>query len=161
MLEALQDPRVTSWSMLLEAQAAVRRVLARELDAALGLPPTWFEVLLRLGRTPGGRLRMSELATAVAFSSGGFTRLADRMEAAGLLRREACRTDRRSAFAVLTPEGRAMLERAAAVHLEGLQRHYFVHLTAEEAVLIEAAMRRVHTGQVAAAEAAEAEAAGH
>ena len=65
----------------------------------------WFEVLLRLARTPGGRLRMSDLAAQTTLTASGLTRVVDRLEDAGLVKREACPTDRRSTYAVLTAEG--------------------------------------------------------
>ena len=58
----------------------------------------WFEVLIRLARTPGQRLRMSDLAAQTTLSASGLTRAVDRLEAAGLVDREACPTDRRSAL---------------------------------------------------------------
>jgi hypothetical protein len=91
--------------VLVEGYSRVTARLQQDLQEECGLPPTWFEVLLRLARTPGGRLRMTELAGQVSFTSGGFTRLADRLEAAGYLQREPCPTDRRAAFAVITAEG--------------------------------------------------------
>jgi DNA-binding MarR family transcriptional regulator len=106
--------------------------LQADLVQECGLAPYWFEVLLRLARTPEGRLRMSDLASEVSFTSGGFTRLADRIEAAGLIERQPCPTDRRASFAVITDEGRATVEAAVGVHLRGLQEYVFDHLEASE-----------------------------
>src|SRR4051812_695094 len=117
------DDRITLWGLFLEVHAGIGRRLARELRADVDLPDAWLDVLLRIGRTPGQRVRMTDLARMVLFSSGGFTKLADRMEQAGLIGREPCSDDRRAVYAVLTPHGREMLDRALAVHLPGLQRY--------------------------------------
>src|SRR4051812_28565501 len=117
--DLLHDERITLWGLFLEVHAGIGRRLARELRAAVDLPDAWFEVLLRVGRTPGQGVRMTDLANMLLFSSGGFTKLADRMEEAGLIRREPCPDDRRGTFVVLTAEGRQMLDRALAVHLPG------------------------------------------
>jgi DNA-binding MarR family transcriptional regulator len=130
---ALDDERVTTWGLLMETQSAVNAALARELDERLGLPLAWFEVLLRLARTPGERMTMTRLAGAVSFSSGGFSRVADRLEAAGLLAREPCPDNRRSTWAVLTDHGRTTLRAALDIHADGLQRRAFDHLSAAEA----------------------------
>ncbi len=53
------------------------------LEQACGISGPFFEVLLRVGRSPGGRLNMSELAEQLGLTSGGTTRLVDRMVAAG------------------------------------------------------------------------------
>lgn len=117
------DPRITAFGMLLEAHAAVTGAVNRELEATAGMPITWFEVLLRLSRSPGQRLRMSDLAGQVGLSHSGLTRLVDRLLVAGLIQREACPDDRRGAFAVLTGAGGEALEAALAGHLESIERH--------------------------------------
>jgi DNA-binding MarR family transcriptional regulator len=104
------------------------------------------EVLLRLARTPGGALPMTKLAHMVLFSSGGFTKLADRMESEGLLRRVACPTDRRSYLATLTPKGRRVLEKAIRVHVPSLDQRLLAHLDAEERVQLERILRRLRDG---------------
>ena len=139
--DLLHDDRITLWGLFLEVQAGIGRRLARELRAEVDLPDAWFEVLLRIGRTPGQAVRMTDLAGMVLFSSGGFTKLADRMEQAGLIRREPCPDDRRAIFAVLTPEGRSVLDRALAVHLPGLQRYLCDPLDAQQRRRFEAILR--------------------
>ncbi|WP_338897024.1 MarR family transcriptional regulator [Streptomyces sp. TG1A-60] len=93
--QLLNDDDVTLYGLFVDAFARLKPVVPR----VLGVPDTWFEVLLRLGRTPGHRLRMTDLAEAVSFSSGGFTRLADRMAKEGLIRRDPDPADRRAALA--------------------------------------------------------------
>jgi MarR family transcriptional regulator, 2-MHQ and catechol-resistance regulon repressor len=115
--------RITAYGMLLEAQAALASVVSDELERTSGLPHAWLEVLVRLSRSPERRLRMSELAGQVLFSTSGLTRLIDRMETAGLVGREACPNDRRGAFAVITPAGEDALRHALPRHLESLDRH--------------------------------------
>lgn len=117
------DERITAFGMLLEAHAAVTQVVNRELEATAGMPITWFEVLLRLSRSPEQRLRMSDLAGQVGLSHSGLTRLVDRVIDAGFVRREACPEDRRGAFAVLTDAGDEALGAALAGHLDSIERH--------------------------------------
>jgi DNA-binding MarR family transcriptional regulator len=117
------DERITAFGMLLEAHAAVTSAVNRELEGTAGMPITWFEVLIRLSRSPQQRLRMSDLAAQVGLSHSGLTRLVDRVIEAGLVRREACPDDRRGAFAVLTDAGAAALDAALGGHLESIERH--------------------------------------
>ena len=130
------DERVTVFGLLLETAGGLSRALGKDLQERVDLPITWFEVLLRLGRTPGHRLRMVELAHQISFTDSGLSRLADRMERAGLIGRELDRTDRRGTLAVLTPAGEELLDRALAVHLEGLQSRVFDHLSARETAVL-------------------------
>jgi DNA-binding MarR family transcriptional regulator len=144
--DLLQDERVTLWGLFLEAQEGIERRLEAELREAVDLPGPWFEVLLRIGRTPGQAVPMTQLAEMVLFSSGGFTKLADRMERAGLIRRVPCPGDRRSLLATLTPEGRAVLGRALAVHVPGVQRHLVDRLSPEQRRELEEILRRLRDG---------------
>jgi DNA-binding MarR family transcriptional regulator len=143
--DLLHDDRITLWGLLLEVHAGIGRRLARELRAEVDLPDAWFEVLLRIGRTPGQAVRMTDLARMLLFSSGGFTKLADRMEEARLIRRQPCPEDRRATFAVLTDEGRRALDRALAVHLPGLQRYLCDPLDARQREELESILRTLRS----------------
>ena len=142
MDDVLDDPAITTMGMLVEAHARLTGALGAELQQATGLPLAWFEVLLRLGRSPDQRLRMSELARQMPLSTSGLTRLIDRVEAAGLVRREACPSDRRGQLAVLTDEGEAALGRALPVHVEGLRRH-LAAAVGDDLDVVTDALRRV------------------
>ena len=119
----LDDPRIEAFGMLIEAHNEVINVLQRRLEASSSVPVPWLGVLIRLARSPGQRLRMTELAHDMTMSTSGLTRLIDRIEGSGHVRREACPEDRRGMHAVLTDEGRAVLAAAAPCHLGDLQRY--------------------------------------
>lgn len=136
-----------------------------EALANAGLPPlSWYDVLLTVAGAPEQRLRMFEVAEGIVMSRSGLTRLVDRIESGGLLRRETCPNDRRGTHLALTPEGEAMLERALPVYTAAIQEHFLRHLAdpgAVETVLqpvIDAARaaRKPCTAECAAAEAADA-----
>lgn len=138
----LSDQQFEAWKAFLRAQSELIRTLDRELEAERGLPITFFDVLAQLSQA-GGRLRMSELADAVLLSRSGVTRLVDRMVREGLVRREACPTDRRSMYAAITPAGRRALKQAMPVHLRGIEEHFGRHLSDEEAKTLTAALGRM------------------
>jgi DNA-binding MarR family transcriptional regulator len=143
-MPARPDPgHLAAWRALLETHAAVTELLARELVAERGLPLSRYDVLLNLAEAPGGRLRMQELSESVLLSKSGLSRLVDRMEEAGLVRRERCEDDRRGWFTVLTEQGRSALRRAAPIHLRGIQEHFARHLDDEEARVLATALARV------------------
>jgi DNA-binding MarR family transcriptional regulator len=71
------------------------------------------------------------------------TRLVDRMVEAGLVARENCPSDRRSIYVVLTPHGHAVLERAVAEHIEGIDRHLIAHLGDRDRAALETSLRKV------------------
>ena len=117
------DPRITAYGMLLEAFAAVTHAVGKELERTAGMPTAWFEVLIRLVRSPDHKLRMSDLAAQVQLSTSGLTRLIDRLEAAGYVERQPCPGDRRGLNAVLTEGGLKALNDALPSHLDALDRY--------------------------------------
>jgi DNA-binding MarR family transcriptional regulator len=141
--EAFDDDRLTEIGLLFEAHNALASRLERHLETELGLPASWFEVLLRLARTPEHRLRMTDLAAQTTLSTSGLTRLVDRVEAAGLVRREQCATDRRVAYAVLTDDGLARIRAAAPAHLDEVQQHFTSVLTDDERAALTAILRKL------------------
>ena len=98
------DPRLTAMGLLAETfaglQASSRRHSPRTVSrrsssrCSCGSP-----------RSPGCRLRMNDLAAQADLSTSGVTRVVDRLERSGEVRRETCPSDRRGSFAVLTDEG--------------------------------------------------------
>ena len=129
--KALDDPLVTTFGRLLEATHHLEDLLGRDLAASSDLPLTWFEVLLRLSRNDGGELTMGELSEQLALTTGGVTRLIDRMSAAGYVERRPCETDRRVQFTAITPAGRAVLAPALRGHVAAL-RELFADFSATD-----------------------------
>ena len=136
---------LAAWRSFLEAHARVSEVLARELRESEGLPLSWYDVMVQLSEADDHELRMQELADAVLLSKSGLTRLVDRMEEAGLVRRRRCPDDRRGTLAQLTEAGYERLRATAPTHLQGIQEHFVDVLTDEEAEVLERALRRIAT----------------
>jgi len=140
---SLDDDRLTLAGLFVETHAGLVAELGRHLEADSGLTGPWFEVLLRLARSPDGRLRMSDLARQVVMTPSGLTRAIDRMEEAGLVRRDTCSTDRRVFYAVLTPKGRRRIEAALPSHLEHIEECFTAHLDAKERAALESSLRKL------------------
>ena len=121
-LTAADDALITTFGRLVEAETSLSRALGRELERQCAISHTTFEVLLRISRSDGGELSMSSLAQQVALTSGGITRLLDRMIEGGLVDRVPSASDRRVSYAALTPEGRSVLDAAKRVHAANLRR---------------------------------------
>ena len=122
---------ITTFGRLIEVQSALEQRLGRALEQQAGIPHSWFEVLLRISRSDGGQVSMGTLAQQVALTTGGITRLIDRMIAARLVQRVPCPTDRRVSYAALTQEGRATLGKAAKGHATNL-RQVFAGFTTDD-----------------------------
>ena len=128
----LDDEEQRAWRAYLEASRRVMDLLERDLQAASGLPVTYYEVLVRLSEAPGRTMRMSELARRSLSSPSRLSHAVARMEDLGWIRREACPSDRRGSFAVLTDEGFRVIEAAAPGHVESIRTHFLDHLSREQ-----------------------------
>jgi DNA-binding MarR family transcriptional regulator len=119
---ALSDGDLATWKAFINAHDRITRQINADL-AAHGLPDlTWYDALWALRTGEGGRRRMGELGEAVVLSRTAIVRLVDRLEAAGLARREPVPEDRRGAYVVITPEGRALLKRTWPIYSAGIER---------------------------------------
>jgi DNA-binding MarR family transcriptional regulator len=127
---------------MLNAHASVLGRVEEALAAA-DLPPlTWYDVLWAVRRAPGKQARMADLADGLTLSRGGITKLVDRLEAAGLLRRERTEDDGRGFYAVLTDDGERMLRRMWPVYAAVLRETFVDALSEDEAGVIAAGLDR-------------------
>jgi MarR family 2-MHQ and catechol resistance regulon transcriptional repressor len=127
----LDDPRFTAFGLFAEAFTGLTARFAAQFEEH-HLSAVEFEVLMRLARSPGSRLRMTDLAGQTSLSTSGVTRVVDRMDRDGLVGREACPSDRRSSYAVITPAGRARLDEVLPGHLALLQQWFVGQLTPQQ-----------------------------
>jgi DNA-binding MarR family transcriptional regulator len=127
--ELLDDPRLTAVGLFMEAHLGLTAKLTPRFNE-FGLSETEYEVLLRLGRTPGGRLRMSDLSAQTSLSTSGITRVVDRLERDGLVSRASCKTDRRGTWAQITESGSVRLTDVLGYHLEDIERWFTGRLDA-------------------------------
>jgi DNA-binding MarR family transcriptional regulator len=113
------------------AYIRLAKMLMRQLDRDLhpfGLTTNDYEILVELSESPQHRLRMTELADLTAQSRSRLSHQVTRMEARGLVQRDACDGDKRGTFAVITERGLGIIERVAPYHVESVRRHFMDHI---------------------------------
>ena len=120
--------RLRAWRLYFESALALIDVLDAALEGDAGIPLRWYDALVHLEETPDG-LRMNELAERILYSKSGFTRVVDRLEAAGLVQRVRPENDRRSILVVLTDQGRTTMEQARRHHRHAIEQHFSQHLS--------------------------------
>jgi DNA-binding MarR family transcriptional regulator len=120
----MDEETLGAWRALLNLHWRV----VGEVEAALAdadLPPlSWYDALWPLRRAKGRKLRIGALAEQVTLSRTGLSRLVDRLEAGGLLRREAAPEDRRGSYVVLTPSGAELVRRMWTVYERALSNAF-------------------------------------
>jgi DNA-binding MarR family transcriptional regulator len=146
VLGQIEDPRLELMGLIVRSHRLLTDRLGRELEEEVGIPLVFFDVLIHVGAAPEGMLTMSRLSSDVALTTGGVTRLVDRMVEAGLVVRQACPNDRRSIHVVLTGEGRVVLNRAVAAHIEGIDRHLMAHLDDDDRAALSVSLTKVLEG---------------
>ena len=119
--------QIAAWRQLQWANALIMSRFRRDL-AEFDLTIEEFDVLVHLAWASGGGLPLRELTGSMllgnTLSRSGLTRMLDRMENDGLIRRELNRTDRRRFDVALTQKGRARFERVWPPHEEGIQQYF-------------------------------------
>src|SRR5271165_72166 len=138
---ASEVDRITLAGLVFETALGLRRAVGPSLERQCELAGQEFEILIRLARTPGGRLRMSDLATQTALTPSGLTRAIDRLSTAGLVSRHACPEDRRGAFAGLTPAGEERMREALDLHRNQLAELLDGALDPEEELVLVTMLR--------------------
>jgi DNA-binding MarR family transcriptional regulator len=141
--KAIDDHRLTTVGLLMESSAGLRRVFQRRLEEEQSLSNQSFDVLIRLARSPGSELRMSELAAQTSLTPSGLTRSVDRLQDQGLVDRRVCPEDRRGSFAVLTPAGQAVMDRAIPNHVAHIDEVLSDLFTPGEEETLAALLRRL------------------
>ncbi|WP_130493385.1 MarR family winged helix-turn-helix transcriptional regulator [Motilibacter rhizosphaerae] len=141
--ERLSSGEMQAWRAFLRAHAVLTRNLEGDLLREHELPLPSYDVLVQLVESPERKLRMTELADAVMLSRSGLTRLVDRLEREGLVVREACLTDGRGLYAVLTDAGYARLREASGTHLRGIQRWFAARLGSDDVAALQRILGRL------------------
>jgi DNA-binding MarR family transcriptional regulator len=136
MQESPSEPSasvIRAWGRLIRAERTVVGRIEAELKSA-GFPSLhWYDVLLEVKRGPEGRLTPREIEEAVLFEQYNLSRLLDRMEAEGLVRRIPYPGDKRRQLVEITEEGRALQMRMWSVYGAAINRFISAKLTDKEA----------------------------
>jgi DNA-binding MarR family transcriptional regulator len=146
---AITPEELTFWRLLQRVQVRITRVLEADLLMEHDLTLPAYEVLAQLIEAPGRRLRMNDLADRVLLSRSGLTRLIDRLQAEGLVDREACPSDARGLYAVLTDAGAARFAAAEPTYLRAIRDRFLDLLDAAELRQCSAMLTKVFAQTVA------------
>ncbi|MFY1699533.1 MarR family winged helix-turn-helix transcriptional regulator [Solwaraspora sp. WMMA2101] len=128
--DAADHELILAFGRLQGAANRLEYILGRSLEQECGISHLMFEVLLILGRAGDPGLAMGAISREQVLTTGGATRLIDRMETAGLVRRSDAPGDRRGRLVQLTPLGEQTLVQAAQVHLDNIKRYFLDPLPA-------------------------------
>ena len=143
MADSRRHLATSAWGAVLQVHAAVVPLLDQTLQAEVGMPLSWYDVLLELNAAPERRLRMTDLGERVVLSRTRVSRLVDEIATAGLVVREQNPQDGRSAYATLTAEGLKRYRKAAPTYLAAIEQHFSSRLDDDQLRTISKALQRV------------------
>src|SRR3954470_5624852 len=109
-----------SWRALVMGTTLLFDRLDNDLRRAHDISLVEYEILVRLSESADRRLRMAQLADALAHSRGRGTHTIQRMERAGLVERISSPDDGRGILASMTDKGLDLLQRTAPLHVGGV-----------------------------------------
>jgi DNA-binding MarR family transcriptional regulator len=123
----LDQPQQQSWRALVMGMTLLLDRLDADLRRGFDVSLAEYEILVRLSERPGRRLRMAQLADAMAHSRSRVTHTVKRMEAAGLVERTEAAEDGRGVVCAMTDHGYELLEQMAPTHVNDV-RDYLVDI---------------------------------
>lgn len=144
---------VREWAIVVRGVDAVQHGFAMRLES-LEMTLPYFAVLTLLLDSEDQRLPMSRIARDLAMTSGGFTKLADRMARDGLIDRRGSSGDRRVVFAALTESGQKMAHAALEVYQRYLRELVLPVVSKDELRSLSEISGRLSGARVAAEDAA-------
>lgn len=120
---------IATWERLVRYQRKAMRAMDDHLRSTFGHPLEDYDVLHQTA-VHDGPIRMGELADRLLVANSSCTRIVGRLVAAGLVERRRGRHDRREVLVLLTPAGRRLHRRMAAVHTRDIEHHFSSRLSA-------------------------------
>jgi DNA-binding MarR family transcriptional regulator len=126
---SLDPGQLGAYFALIEVTSLLRHAVEQQLREAGDLSYVQFQLLARLGDTPTGSLRMTDLADGVVLSRSGLTYQAGLLEKAGLVTRTPSADDERGITVSITDAGRAVLEKVFPGHIELVSQMLFEPLS--------------------------------
>ena len=138
----LNPAEMKAWRSYIIASRHLIEALDSDLvDHDLSMPD--YEILAQLSDAPDRRLRMSELAEITLLSRSRLSHRMKVMEKAGWVKREACPSDKRGFFAVMTPKGWKAIVAAAPDHVASVRSRFVDHLTVSEQEVLAGIFSRI------------------
>jgi DNA-binding MarR family transcriptional regulator len=132
----VEPMRFEAWRTYVQTYGVIADLVRRRFAETLDLPLVWYEILLHVNSAECGQRPFGELEELIVFSQSGLSQLLTRMEAQGLLCRDADPDDARRTVVVLTDAGRALLTQCAEVHRGSIDEYFAGRLTDDEARML-------------------------
>src|SRR5262245_20015704 len=122
MSDKMSDAVTKAWVGLVRARHALVSAVEADAKEAGVLPLEWYDVLCDLERHEKG-VRPIELEQRLLFAQYNLSRLIDRMEEAGLVKKLTCPTDKRGHMLFITEAGRRQRKATWPIYARSVNKH--------------------------------------
>ncbi|GHE92928.1 MarR family winged helix-turn-helix transcriptional regulator [Streptomyces fumanus] len=129
---SLNPVQLGAYFDLIEVTSLLRHAVEQQLRETGDLSYVQFQLLARLGDSPTGSHRMTDLADGVVYSRSGLTYQVSLLEKEGLVVRAPSPDDERGVTVTLTGAGRALLAKVLPGHVEVVRSLLFAPLASED-----------------------------
>lgn len=129
---SLDPVQLGAYFDLVEVTSLLRHAVEQQLRETGDLSYVQFQLLARLGDSPTGSHRMTDLADGVVYSRSGLTYQVDLLEREGLVVRAPSPDDERSITVTLTEAGRELLAKVLPGHVEVVNALLFAPLSPDD-----------------------------
>jgi DNA-binding MarR family transcriptional regulator len=140
---SLDPVQLGAYFALVEVTSLLRHAVEQQLKDAGDLSYVQFQLLARLGGSPTGSHRMTDLADGVVYSRSGLTYQVGLLEKAGLVERAPSEEDERSVTVTITGTGRALLAKVLPGHIEVVSGLLFEPLSQDDVTALAALLAPV------------------
>jgi DNA-binding MarR family transcriptional regulator len=130
---SLDPVQLGAYFALIEVVGLLRHAVEQQLREAGDLSYVQFQLLARLGDSPTGSRRMTDLADGVVYSRSGLTYQAGLLEKRGLVTRTTSPDDERGVTVTITDTGRALLGKVMPGHAGVIDHLLFQRLSRTDA----------------------------
>ena len=129
---SLDPVQLGAYFALIEVAGLLRHAVEQQLRDAGDLSYVQFQLLARLGDSPTGSHRMTDLADGVVYSRSGLTYQAGLLEKAGLIARAPSSENERATLVTITDSGLALFGRVLPGHIQVVRRFLFDPLSDDD-----------------------------
>ncbi|MGW6441433.1 MarR family winged helix-turn-helix transcriptional regulator [Lentzea sp. NPDC055074] len=129
---SLDPVQLGAYFALVEVTSLLRHAVEQQLKDAGDLSYVQFQLLARLGDSPTGSHRMTDLADGVVYSRSGLTYQVGLLEKAGLVARTPSADDERGVTVTITGSGRDRLAAVLPGHVEVVSGLLFEPLSPDD-----------------------------
>jgi DNA-binding MarR family transcriptional regulator len=140
---SLDPEQLAAYFAVMEVGSLLQHAVEQQLRDEGGLSYIQFQILAVVGESAEDRQRMTDVADRLVHSRSGLTYQVAQLAERGLVAKESSPEDERSVVVALTPQGRELLNRVMAGHVEVVRGLFFTPLNDEDVTALGDVLGRV------------------